>query len=325
MKKLTILIPTYNRKDYLLSTLKNIFCNGHLGEYDLVISDNHSDYDIKKEIETVFSSDFTSNITINQWPFNVGMSTNLAISFFLPKTHWCLMLSDDDVLNDHLLDKVFLDIEKYDSSCAIKYSIEGCEKHIDGDLQNISDFSDYYKDKRRAGDKMYLAMLYNLQILHPYLSYMTIYSYTYLSFLVALLKCLEEKKGGIHTSSFIAFHYQVHNEVSFKKSQTSYLRTVLGIRTIDDVIMTFKGENRKKLKKAIFTDVIEADRLYKSLVQIEDKEEGRSFYKKLKNYIQNKGIKTITFKTIYNLYYYTNINLFTIIDRVRNRKKRLTT
>ena len=97
---LTILIPTYNRRERLLNTLHSISNQGHWGEYKIVIVDNCSNYNVKETIESEFPDAFTQSITVHRWYFNTGMSTNISIAFEFVDTKWCWFISDDDEILD---------------------------------------------------------------------------------------------------------------------------------------------------------------------------------------------------------------------------------
>ncbi len=166
MKKITLLITTYNRKDRLCQMLKSIERQGHYDEYEMVICDNHSDYNVENYVSSNFNNEFVSNIKFNTWRFNTGQSTNMAIAFLLVETKWCWYLSDDDEITEGALEHVLKDVEVYPNVAAIKHSLQGVFVHNDRKLCNTTDLVDYYKGKNK-GELIFLSMVYNLEILKP--------------------------------------------------------------------------------------------------------------------------------------------------------------
>jgi len=118
---LTILITTYNRKERLIGMLRSIEKQKMYDQCEIVISDNASNYDVKKTIKENFNKDFCDTITIHRWAFNTGMSTNMSISFSLVNTDWCLYLSDDDEMTNSSIEKILSDIKENPNAIAIKY------------------------------------------------------------------------------------------------------------------------------------------------------------------------------------------------------------
>ena len=50
--QLSIVIPTYNRKDRLIRQLRSIYNQRESSLVDIVICDNHSDYDVEAAIRS---------------------------------------------------------------------------------------------------------------------------------------------------------------------------------------------------------------------------------------------------------------------------------
>ena len=70
-RQLTIAIPTYNRRDSLIKLLKSIEASSYQQLKEIVISDNHSDYDVKEELTKEFPQDFLNYCRIIINPFNI--------------------------------------------------------------------------------------------------------------------------------------------------------------------------------------------------------------------------------------------------------------
>ena len=247
---LTILIPTYNREKGLKNLLENLYSQGHIGEYKIVISDNHSDYDVRKMIDDNFDKAFSEMITVNTWSFNVGMSSNISISYLLADTRWCWCISDDDKILDGSVSAVLSDIKKFDGEdiTAVKYSLLNKVQHENRYINSLDDFLDYYSDKSRKGELYYLSMLYNMDTVRPYLGLLTEYSYTYISFLIPLLKgLLDGKRFFVSSRPCIEYSERADDNWSAKR----YVNVMLGVRTFADIDFNIPAKKHRKLLKVI--------------------------------------------------------------------------
>lgn len=196
-KRLTVVIPTYNRKEPLREQLRSLEKQGHYDEYEIIISDNHSDYDVREMILRSFPLPFASIITVFRRPCNVGGDMNVSLCFQLPTTEWMWLLSDDDVSENDSIEKILKDIDSHqdDDVCWIKYSISG--SFIPNKLtycNNLVDtFNFYSEEKRNTGELVFVSNnVYRMTYLEKYLSDVCIFSDTCMS--QALLPLLAIKK-----------------------------------------------------------------------------------------------------------------------------------
>ncbi len=248
---LTVLIHTYNREERLKNLLFNLYSQGHIGEYKIVISDNHSSYDVKKMIEENFDVEFVKNITVNSWSFNVGMATNVAICYLLVNTKWCWCISDDDKVLPGSIDKIFEDIKQYDDdgkTAAVKYSLLNKVKHENRFIYSVDDFLNYYSDKTKKGELYYLSILYNLDMIKPYLGDLTAYSYTFISFLAPIIKSLiDGKRVFVSSHSCIEYSERADDNWSAKR----YIQVMLGVRAFGDINFDISSKQQRKLLKVV--------------------------------------------------------------------------
>ncbi|MBQ7984709.1 MAG: glycosyltransferase family 2 protein [Bacteroidales bacterium] len=248
--KLTILIPTYNREQGLKSLLKNLQSQGHTGEYKIVVSDNHSDYDVQQMVSREFDSTFADHITVNSWNFNIGMSSNISVSYLLVNTEWCWIISDDDEIMPHALDTVLGDIERFACSdvIAVKYSLKDKVRHEDRSLKTLDEFMDYYDNDARKGELYYLSMLVNMEKAKKYLVFLTEYSYTYISFLIPLIKGLQDGKH-VFVSQQELIKYSERAKDNW--SAVRYVNVMLGVRTFADIDFALSSKQEKRLLKIV--------------------------------------------------------------------------
>ena len=95
--KLSICIPTFNRRDKIPNCLNSIYLaskNSNL-DFDVCISDNGSDYDVGDVIK-----EFTNKlkIKINKNKLNIGYMPNLLKSISLSESEFVWAIGDDDIL-----------------------------------------------------------------------------------------------------------------------------------------------------------------------------------------------------------------------------------
>ena len=107
--KLSICIPTYNRPSQLPNCLNSIWIakqNSNL-DFDVCVSDNGSDYDIRKVIDK-FRDKLNISLNINEK--NLGYLPNLIKAISLSKSEFVWTIGDDDLLTPNslsLLNKLF--------------------------------------------------------------------------------------------------------------------------------------------------------------------------------------------------------------------------
>lgn len=110
--KLSICIPTYNRPGQLPNCLNSICIakqNSNLN-FDVCISDNGSNYDIRKLIDK-FKDKLNIVLNINQK--NLGYQPNLIKAISLSKSEFVWTIGDDDLLTPNSLNKLNELFEKF--------------------------------------------------------------------------------------------------------------------------------------------------------------------------------------------------------------------
>lgn len=252
--KLTILIPTYNRKERLVELLRSIEAQENFENYKLLICDNHSNYDVRECVESFFSEKFCKNVEYNVWNFNTGLSTNISSSFLLVKTEWCWMIGDDDIIEENSLKRIINDINQYRDVLAIKYSLTGFPPHEDRNITSLLDFAKYYRNENRRGEMMYLSMVYNIKNLYPYLTSLTEYSYTYLSFLLPILHGIADGQK-MRLSSSVSIKYRIGANDNW--ATKGFMKVALGVRTLMDIDFNTDDKTLKELHKT-FSGIMKA-------------------------------------------------------------------
>jgi len=102
--KLSICIPTYNRAQFLTTTLESVISQAN-DEVEIVISDNAST-DSTKSLIDKFRKRF-SRITYFRQSENIGFDRNILKAVELAKGHYCWLLGSDDALAIGSIENVF--------------------------------------------------------------------------------------------------------------------------------------------------------------------------------------------------------------------------
>lgn len=310
MKKLTILIPTYNRKTELLRCLNSIYTQGHFEEYNIIISDNHSEYNISEAINEAFPTEFTDIITVHPWSFNTGQTHNMSACILYVDTDWCWCISDDDMFTPGSIEHGLQDISSSQDVCAIRYSIKDSYNHEDAIVEDIPSYIQYYEKNERlmSGELFYIGLMYNMTILKPYLNLMTSYSYNYISFIVPFLSALSEHRGKLLMSSFPAYIY-ICNDINWATNPESKIKVLLGVRTFYDIPFNLPKAQLKKLREIVTASLLSYSSIYRTLMLLKDRDKRMVYYNQLSYYIHGPLWKKIACKIIFYFQYFTNINL----------------
>lgn len=283
-KQLTIVVPTFNRQQPLLRQLKSIEQQGQFDKYNVVISDNHSNYNVKEWLQSQLTPEFLDIIEIHERPYNVGGDLNVSLLFQYPKTEWMWLISDDDITEPDSIATILSDLEEHahDDVCWIKYSISGDYKpNKECTLADLEDVFDYYsKNKDNGGELFFVSNnVYRLSVLNKYFTDVCIFSDTCMS--QALLPMFAIKHDGkeVYFSPKL-----VTNHTSGKATYSviwAYLRfgNLLSITTLP-----LNKREIKAFKRIRFW----YDRgLVNTLAHIEDRNRRNEYFKKLffSNYI----------------------------------------
>jgi glycosyltransferase involved in cell wall biosynthesis len=202
MKALSIGIPTYNRKEQLFSQLQSLFKQDLSNIEEIVIIDNHSDYDV----HTVINKFDTAKIRLIINPFNIKMATNELSPFLYCNTEWLWLLSDDDETLENSVENICAAIDDCPPDTGmIKFSV-GREGSIQKDMivKDLNEYIDYYYNEKniRRGDFNFISTnVYNIKNLKDYLGFGFEFSYTYTGYLIPTIMGLNDKKISVTFSS----------------------------------------------------------------------------------------------------------------------------
>ncbi len=115
--KFSLLIPTKNRLDLLKYALNSIFIQSYTN-WEIIISDNCSDIDIKSYIDELNDK----RITFVRQENPISVTENWNVTNNLANGDYIIMLGDDDALLPWTLEKLYQNIKKYNSPEVLNFS-----------------------------------------------------------------------------------------------------------------------------------------------------------------------------------------------------------
>lgn len=248
--KLTIIIPTYNRKERLKRTLE-LLDRQTDSDFEVIISDNCSNYDIS-EIVDQLKKEFSSRIKLIKNKINLGMDLNFTLPFLQIEEGWIWQVADDD---EPLIDAVYKikrDILLYYDKAWITYPVFDCTKvdfsyHEFNSLTEYIDF--YYRCSLKTtvwGDLAYIGnKIYNYRCIRELIPDYIQYSYTRLSNIVLFILSLDKGySGAIINDKVIAYDNSAGIEWNTRN-------VCLGTRVFQDIELNIPTIAKKRFYSLI--------------------------------------------------------------------------
>jgi glycosyltransferase involved in cell wall biosynthesis len=260
MHKLSIGIPTYNRRNQLNNQINRLLKQDLSEIEEILIIDNNSDYDAHD-----FINSFNSNkLRLVKNPINVGMSTNVQIPFLECKTEWLWTLADDDEVLDNSIKTIISRINETASNTGmIKFSLKKDNLPVAKIANNLNEYIDYYYNEKniRHGELVFLSTnVFNVKILSDYLNFAFEFSYTHVGFLVPVIIGLNEKKITVDFASEPIVKYLAPEDNGW-----SFATVGLGLSTISHLNLSLKKTYYKKFLKIMMP--ISYIEMFKYLIQ----------------------------------------------------------
>ena len=234
---LTVVIPTYNRREALVRLLKSFLDANYQLVDEIVISDNHSSYDVKACLQQELPLPLLQKCRVVVNRHNIGGQGNINNSFLLSKTKWMWLIGDDDTITPAALDIIAADIQEAPDCAWFKYStanINAVEEDVI--LHNLHEFIDYYTAKERhLGNLVFMSNnIYNMELLSPYLIYAFDYSYTFVSQILPPLMGLDKEIFYVKYRSTSICRFTMPD----KEAQWNCIKVFLGVITIENLPYT---------------------------------------------------------------------------------------
>lgn len=193
-EKLSVCIPTYNRKEELLRTLKDLEKQENQN-FNVLIVDNNGNYSIRNEVLSHLNEYFVKRITLIERKTNIGGDANILSLFSLCTTDWGWLLGDDDLVQENAINTILGNInDNLDVDC-FWYTLSSCsEKKVK--LNNLRDFVYENEKINYKGDTIYLSnKIYNIKKIQDYLVTANRFLYTCIVQDIPMFELLKNNKN----------------------------------------------------------------------------------------------------------------------------------
>lgn len=241
---LTVLIPTYNRRQQLTRTLDALNKQSDKA-FRIFISDNASNYSIADEILSRYDQDFVQRITLSVQKSNVGADMNIASVLASCETQWGWLLGDDDSIEEYAIETIKKQININSQCSAIWFSIS--QKTTDDIImQSLDNLIDILKLNNFNGDWIFMSnKVYNIPETIKYFESMFFRLYTRIPHCIPILDMLKNhEKVCVVNSVQIVKHDPLEHDITWQINST-----VTGLRTIMDYNSGLPYSKHKELVK----------------------------------------------------------------------------
>ena len=193
-RNFSIFIPTYNRQERLIRELRSILIQKESEEIEIVLLDNHSNYDVNKAINDAFPD---REIKVISYPINIGGALNINMPFFYCKTKWLWILSDDDEVKKDSLKTIFEDIDNNPNIGVFKYSFDGFfnASYKDELYYSLEDLAGLTGKSTLSGLVWCSNAVYNMDVLSPFRGDIVRFAYNNIGAYLPVYYMLDSKAG----------------------------------------------------------------------------------------------------------------------------------
>ena len=314
---ITILIPTFNRREYLRETLNRLEMQTNKRFY-VFISDNNSSYPVGEVIDSV-DDDLKKRCYLKQRAMNIGASLNYLESLACCKTKWVWMLADDDLVKENAILNIYKALEETDNPAILNFTLAYTMPFVDSKIC-LNDFQQFvnlyypsYKWKNSAwhGDLIFNSnKVYNMDVVGDYISFAIKYSYAEFPSVYLILKALEANKNVYYVNERIV-DYNDNSPRSWKVCET-----IQESRILNDIPIDISNKLKRKVLLCISFKINTVYRLY-YINRVEGRRKKYFFekmyydlYKHILPFYSRAYLKTISILAKTKLGYYIVIFLF---------------
>ena len=293
-KALTIVITTYNRKQPLLEQLQSIEKQGLFDKYNVIVSDNHSDYDVKKWLDANLSDNFSQIVKVISKEYNVGGDMNILSTFMMPDTEWMWLLSDDDVTNPGSIEQVLYDIEAHKDCCWLKYSIS--PKYGMYDDEEADSISSVFKNHRMKGRSCGLLVflsnnVYKLPVIRKNYLSACMYNDTCMTQVQLPLLAIKRDQQKVWFSS--------KNLVTYTPNNGSYNR-IYALMRFGNILYSDLYLNRKEIREFKRLTFFPVKAFVSEILNIQNRKQRFEFFKKM--YIAHYSVCSLKGLSLFFIY-----------------------
>ncbi len=308
MQKLSIVIPTYNRRDKLLRQLHAIFIQKESKDVDVTVLDNHSDYDCEGVIYKEFPKEKYTNLHVITHPHNIGGNMNISLCFYYAKGDWLWMMSDDDVVKDDSLKTVFYDVDQHKDDIVVKYSLDGLvgSSYDNSTINSLNELVDYFEENKLIlGNLIFISTgIFNLKLLKPILGQIIEYGYDSMSAINPMFFGLDKKLGTVFFSSKSVINYGKPNDKTNLGWSMNY-HYIIG-RTVALFDYPFESDGKTVSRLLGLCKDFRLSRTMKSLVALHDSRKMKIFHDRTFRFFY-KGRRRVKAELVYYYYYWLSI------------------
>lgn len=258
-EKLSIVIPTYNRRERLKRTLDILEMQSET-DFSLIILDNCSNYDVN-ELILIRKQEFQEKVKLIRNKTNIGMAGNLANSFMQDVNGWLWTLADDDIPSIYAVEDIYNEIDQMKDIGIINFCIHDLSKNMqDGykefaSLQELLHFYDQIILDRKCrnmlqGDFIYFSnKVYNVKYIRKYFEKIVFYTYSCIPQLIPLVFMLNEKAASVCISNKKIVSYD-----NPEGDHWDVIKIASGMRIITDFMLNLNESERSILYSLIMVD-----------------------------------------------------------------------
>ena len=261
-QRLTIVIPTYNRKQRLQRTLDLLELQSD-DDFDIILLDNCSEYNIDEVFDTRKEA-FKNRITVVHNKANIGMAANLANAFIQKNEGWVWMLSDDDIPSMYAVEDIYEEIGQSSDLGIIHFSIYDLSNYMGGNVKifkSLHELMDFYggfifgesSTNDFNGDFIFFSnKVYNMKYIKKYYDKIFYYAYSGAPQVVPILFMLDDGVADMKISNRKIVGYDAP-----EGDHWDWIKTLSGMRTITDFPIKLSKENRKTLCRLVMGNYLD--------------------------------------------------------------------
>ena len=305
MQKLSIVIPTYNRREKLLRQLHAIFEQPESKNVEVTVLDNHSDYDCENVVFSEFPKEQYSYLRVITHPYNIGGNMNISLSFYYATGDWLWMMSDDDVVRNDSLKTVFQDIRNHQDDIVVKYSLSelsGCS-YDNVTIQSLNGLVDYFEKRHLLlGNLIFISTgIFNVKRLNSIMGQIIEYGYDSMSAINPMFFGLDKKLGTVFFSSNkVIDRGRPDDKVDQGWSMNYHYITGRTVALLD---YPFESDGKTVLRLLSLCKDFRLSQTMKSLVALHDLHKMKIFHERTFRFFY-KGRRRIKAELVYYFYYW---------------------
>ena len=241
-KKLSIVIPTYNRQAQLKTTIEKLLKQSEY-DFNIHIIDNASSYSVEDSLKDIISQSSVS-ISIHSRKNNVGGDINIAEAISFADGEYAWLLGDDDNISDDAIKKILNSINNNSEASVICFNMYPREELPEiFTAETINEYFDYSCNMKYkySIDYLYISTkIYKVQSVSKYISYAIQNAYLCMSQGIIILQALLDNHKIAMINDQIAAPYDFQTSwnwlsVAQKMSNISYLFKNIDTESLNNI------------------------------------------------------------------------------------------